>query len=182
MESLHHQMLTHAGEDVLQGIVTDAQQGISRGIFLCTNQSIALQIAHDTYAPHATVIELRAALYTASSRRATVLIASDVPELVYIDVQLALYALDNLVTNAAKYGAKDGRITLCASLAAGQLLIETINAPDVQHSKARDKYGDTDAAEDLAATGKARHHHTSLACMPSAPLWSHLVLAVRLLS
>ena len=50
----------------------DAGASIERGEFLCLNQSVALQLAHNTYVPHPTAVEILPALRAASGQRAEV--------------------------------------------------------------------------------------------------------------
>ena len=63
------------------------------------------------------------------------------------------------MTNAAKYGEKDGRLTLRASRYAGRLLLEVTNRPGPKHAQARALYGDTNAAAAIvAAEGRGLQH------------------------
>ena len=47
-----------------------ANAAVDRGIFLCMNQGVALQLAHDSYHSQASHVDLRSALHAASGRRA----------------------------------------------------------------------------------------------------------------
>ena len=60
-------------------VYADTLAGIDRGIFLCMNQGVALQLAHDSYHSQASHVDLRSALHAASGRRADVSVDQDVP-------------------------------------------------------------------------------------------------------
>ncbi len=76
---------------------------------------------------------------------------ADVPPTVRLDENLVLHVLENLVTNAARYGEKDGRITMRASRHAGRLCFEVTNRPGARHAAARAHYGYADAAAAITA-------------------------------
>lgn len=115
------------------------------------NQGIALQLAHETYRPHATHVDLRSALQAASGRRAEVSVDPELPELVHLDMNLVMHVLENFITNAVRYGAVQSRITLHAKRQAGRLCCEVINMPGVRHREARTRYGDTEASVKIEA-------------------------------
>jgi signal transduction histidine kinase len=168
----------------LQEVLTDALAEIDCGTFLCMNQGIALQLAHDEYTPRAINLELKSALHAVSSRRADVTIDSSVPPLVHLDGNLLLYTLDQFVCNAAHYGGKHGDITVHASRCEGRLRFEVTNLPGERHAATRSLYGDGDAVAAIVATGQVRSpspfqvlrvelcaspggEHSHLCCIPS---------------
>ena len=72
-------------------------------------------LCHCRNRPLPTDVEIAPTLHAASSGRAEVLVDAVVPAVVRFDRNLVLHVLENLVTNAAKYGPTDGRVALCAS-------------------------------------------------------------------
>ena len=140
-------------------VFADMQAAIDRGVFLCVNQSVAMQLAHNTYTPNATAVELGPALCAASGRRAEVSVDSDVPPIVRLDVNLALHVLENFVTNAVNYGEKDGHVTLRAAVRADVLRLEVTNRPGAKHAESCARYGSGDAAASIAAAGHGPQRH-----------------------
>ncbi|KAL1504035.1 hypothetical protein AB1Y20_010447 [Prymnesium parvum] len=137
----------------LRELFEDVLAGFDRGIFLCMDQQLAMELASDDYKPHDSHVELRQALEVASARRARVYVERDVPSVVRLDGNLMLRVLENLVSNAIKYGKRDAEITLRASAKRGQLLLEVSNQPGPKHEAVVEAYGHADCSEVIWTRG-----------------------------
>ena len=78
---------------------------------------------------------------------------ADVPPLVRLDANLPLCVVENGVTNAARYGPRDGRVRVRAMRAHGRLRLEVANEPGAKHAENRALYGDGDALKAIVAGG-----------------------------
>jgi len=125
----------------LNAVANDAISTIGRGIVLCVNQTLVRQLFDDGYSANATDVCVLELLRTASARRASIVIDDDVPPIVSLDGNLVMHILENLLTNAVKYGERDGRITLRASRDGGRLRFTVVNLPGEMHRKAVARFG-----------------------------------------
>jgi len=137
----------------LRELFEDVLAGFDRGIFLCMDQQLAMELASDDYKPHDSHVELRQALEVASARRARVYVERGVPSVLRLDGNLMLHVLENLVSNAIKYGKRDSEIDMSASTKGGRLCLEVSNQPGPKHEALLQAFGHADCSEDIWTRG-----------------------------
>ncbi|KAL3917887.1 MAG: hypothetical protein SGPRY_006226 [Prymnesium sp.] len=119
------------------------------------------ELAHGTYQPHASHVQILTALQIASARRADVTMDNDVPKLVILDQNLLLHILDNFVSNAIAYGPPNKRAAMRAIRLSNRLRCEVINLPGPKHNQARALYGEKDAAAIIIRHGEGLQRSAS---------------------
>ena len=149
----------------LQEAFADAAAAVDRGLFICINRAVTLQLAQGTYKLREVDMEVAKELGVASAKRCDVQVDAEVPTIVRADSNLVLHVAENFLANAQNYGPEgrgdDKTITMRASLDAGRLRITVQNRPGPRHADLRLKYGEGDALAHILAEGGIQTSATS---------------------
>lgn len=154
--------------------LSEIGKSVDDGLFMCIQHSVALELEHDSYVLHNIVFEVEKTLCSAFGRRCRVSIDKQVPIVARLDGDLMLYALDNLINNAEKYGPTERwRVDLHVGVGVGSgedqasnhrcrhasyeglaLVVTVINSPGDKHEEACALYGhDEDAIPTILEKG-----------------------------
>ena len=117
----------------LQEAFADATAAVDRGLFLCMNRAVTLQLVHGAYEPRSMDMDVAKELLVASAKRCDVHVDAGVPRVVRLDGNLLLFVAENFIANAQNYGpvgrGDDKSITLRASCEGARLRIVVTNNP-----------------------------------------------------
>ena len=162
----------------LQEAFADATAAVDRGLFLCMNRAVTLQLVHGAYEPRSMDMDVAKELLVASAKRCDVHVDAGVPRVVRLDGNLLLFVAENFIANAQNYGpvgrGDDKSITLRASCEGARLRIVVTNNPGPRHADARREYGDGDATARILDKGGLQKSatSTSTACASSSAAWT----------
>ena len=149
----------------LQEAFADATAAVDRGLFLCMNRAVTLQLVHGAYEPRSMDLDVAKELLVASAKRCDVHVDAGVPRVVRLDSNLLLFVAENFIANAQNYGpvgrGDDKSITLRASCEGARLRIVVTNNPGPRHADARREYGDGDATARILDKGGLQKSATS---------------------
>ena len=149
----------------LQEAFADATAAVDRGLFLCMNRAVTLQLVHGAYEPRSMDMGVAKELLVASAKRCDVHVDAGVPRVVRLDSNLLLFMAENFIANAQNYGpvgrGDDKSITLRASCEGARLRIVVTNNPGPRHADARREYGDGDATARILDKGGLQKSATS---------------------
>ena len=149
----------------LQEAFADATAAVDRGLFLCMNRAVTLQLVHGAYEPRSMDMDVAKELLVASAKRCDVHVDASVPRVVRLDGNLLLFVAENFIANAQNYGplgrGDDKSITLRASCEGARLRIVVTNNPGLRHADARREYGDGDATARILDKGGLQKSATS---------------------
>jgi signal transduction histidine kinase len=137
-------------------VFSNAISSSDRGVLLCMNRSVSLQLAHNTYRLNLITVNIFHLVDTINGFRCQVSFSRNIPETAQLDNNLVIHVLDNLISNAIKYGAKDGIVKLSVSMNMGQIIFEVINAPGNKHTTSYFKYGSQNVVSIIEETGKVK--------------------------